>query len=137
MLNDENRILNIDSAKILISFVTYTYPEKISQEDLNKLLSVKKQDFNIVLSHQPEGGIPEEASEKNYDLMLAGHTHGGQITFFPLYNLSPTLLETKYVRGNFTIGNMLLIVTRGLGMSLVPFRLNSTPEITLITLQNN
>ncbi len=137
MLNNENRILDVNGAKMLISFVTYTYPEKIKQYELDTLLAQKKQDFNIVLSHQPEGGIPEEASEDNYDLMLAGHTHGGQITFlFPFFNLSPTLIETKYVRGNFMIGNMMLVVTRGLGMSLVPFRLNSTPEITQIILKN-
>jgi len=138
MLSNENKILDTNGIKMLISFVTYTYPEKIGKEELDNLLSVKKQDFNIVLAHQPEGGIPQEASEKKYDLMLAGHTHGGQITFmFPFFNLSPTLIETKYVRGNFQIGNMFLIVTRGLGMSLVPFRLNSTPEITCITLEKD
>jgi hypothetical protein len=138
MLGNENRILDANGAKILISFITYTYPEKIGKEELDRLLSAKKQDLNIVLLHQPEGGIPQEASEKNFDLMLAGHTHGGQITFlFPFFNLSPTLIETKYVRGNFQIGNMLMVVTRGLGMSLVPFRLNSTPEITVITIKGD
>ena len=138
MLNNENRIINVKGAKILTSFITYTYPDKISQIELDTLLSAKKQDLNIALIHQPEGGIPREAADKNYDLMLAGHTHGGQITFlFPFFNLSPTLIETKYVRGNFQIDNMLMIVTRGLGMSLVPFRLNSTPEITVITIKPN
>jgi predicted MPP superfamily phosphohydrolase len=138
MLNNENRIIDVKNAKILTSIITYTYPAKIGQEELDTLLSAKKQDLNILLIHQPEGGIPQEAAGKNYDLMLAGHTHGGQITFlFPFFNLSPTLIETKYVRGNFQIDNMLMIVTRGLGMSLVPFRLNSTPEITVITIKAN
>jgi predicted MPP superfamily phosphohydrolase len=102
---------------------------------LDKILTEKKEDLNILLFHQPEGGIPEKAAQNNYDLMLAGHTHGGQITFlFPFMNLSPTLIETKFVRGNFYIGKMLLVVTRGLGMSLVPIRLNSTPEITVVTI---
>jgi predicted MPP superfamily phosphohydrolase len=73
--------------------------------------------------------------KNNYDLFLAGHTHGGQITFlFPFINLSPTLFETKYVRGDFKFNNMLMIVNRGLGMSLVPLRYNSTPEVTVIVL---
>lgn len=136
MLNNENRILDVKGAKILVTFVTYTYPAKIAPDELDSLLSVKKQDLNVLLLHQPEGGIPQKASENNYDLMLAGHTHGGQITFlFPFFNISPTLIETKYVRGNFMIGNMMMIVTRGLGMSLVPFRLNSTPEITLVSIR--
>lgn len=138
MLNNENLRLDIHGAKMLISFITYTYPDKINHDLLDKLLSDKKEDLNILLLHQPEGGIPEKAAQKNYDLMLAGHTHGGQITFlFPFINLSPTLIETRFVRGDFHIGNMLLVVTRGLGMSLVPIRLNSTPEITVITIKGN
>jgi len=138
MLNNENLRLDIRGAKMLISFITYTYPDKINPDLLDELLAEKKEDLNILLLHQPEGGIPEKAAQKNYDLMLAGHTHGGQITFlFPFINLSPTLIETRFVRGNFHIGNMLLVVTRGLGMSLVPLRLNSTPEITVITIRKN
>jgi uncharacterized protein len=138
MLNNENLSLDIREARILISFITYTYPDKINPDLLDKLMSGKKEDLNILLLHQPEGGIPEKASKRNYDLMLAGHTHGGQITFlFPFFNLSPTLIETRYVRGDFHLGNMMLVITRGLGMSLVPIRLNSTPEITVITLKGN
>jgi predicted MPP superfamily phosphohydrolase len=138
MLNNENLRLDIHGAKMLISFITYTYPDKINPDLLDELLAEKKEDLNILLLHQPEGGIPEKAAQNNYDLMLAGHTHGGQITFlFPFINLSPTLIETRFVRGNFHIGNMLLVVTRGLGMSLVPLRLNSTPEITVITIRKN
>jgi predicted MPP superfamily phosphohydrolase len=138
MLNNENLRLDINGARMLITFITYTYPDKINPDLLDQLLSEKKEDLNILLLHQPEGGIPEKAAKKNYDLMLSGHTHGGQITFlFPFFNLSPTLIETRYVRGDFHIGNMLLVVTRGLGMSLVPIRLNSTPEITVITLKGN
>lgn len=137
MLHNENLRLNISGARLLISFITYTYPDKIDTSELNNLLSDKKGDLNLLLLHQPEGGIPLKAAGKKYDLMLAGHTHGGQITFlFPFINLSPTFVETKYVRGNFHIGNMLLVVTRGLGMSIIPIRLNSTPEITVITIRD-
>jgi uncharacterized protein len=138
MLHNQNLKLDINRAKLLITFVTYTYPDKIDPDELDKLLNAKKEDLNLLLLHQPEGGIPEKAADRNYDLMLAGHTHGGQITFlFPFKNLSPTLIETKFVRGNFHIKNMLLVITRGLGMSLVPIRLNSTPEITVITLKGS
>ena len=69
--------------------------------------------------------------------------HGGQITFvFPFIQLTPTMFETKYTRGDFwfvnpdkAVSSMLLVVTRGLGMSLAPIRYNSTPEVTLITLK--
>jgi predicted MPP superfamily phosphohydrolase len=45
------------------------------------------------------------------------------------------MFETKYTKGDFWFGDMLLVVTRGLGMSLAPIRYNSTPEVTLITLE--
>src|ERR1035437_3791210 len=89
MLHNQNKTLDINGARILITFVTYTYPDKIDPLELNNLLNVKKEDLNLLLLHQPEGGIPEKAADKNYDLMLSGHTHGGQITFiFPFKNLS-------------------------------------------------
>ena len=84
------------------------------------------------------------ARKNNFDLYLAGHTHGGQISFvFPFVQLTPTLFETTYIQGDFWFDDpdkvgtgMLMIVTRGLGMSIAPLRYNSTPEITLIVLSN-
>ena len=134
MVNNGERTLRIDTANVLITFVTNTYVEHIGSNMLDSLTTQKKRyDLKILLTHQPREKVAEVASEKNYDLMLAGHTHGGQITFlFPFINLTPTLIETKYVRGNFKVGKMLLVVTRGLGMSLAPVRYNSTPEVTVI-----
>ena len=75
--------------------------------------------------------------KNNYDLFLAGHTHGGQITLvFPFIQLTPTLIETRYIKGDFYFNDMLAIVCGGLGMSLAPVRYNSTPEIVIITLKN-
>ena len=62
----------------------------------------------------------------------------GKLRFvFPFIQLTPTMFETKYTNGDFWFGSMLLVVTRGLGMSLAPIRYNSTPEVTLITLRIN
>jgi predicted MPP superfamily phosphohydrolase len=47
------------------------------------------------------------------------------------------MIETNYIQGNFWFGDMLMIVTRGLGMSLAPLRYNSTPEIILITINDS
>lgn len=46
------------------------------------------------------------------------------------------MIETPYMRGEFKFGQMLMVVTRGLGMSLSPVRFNSTPEISVIKLKN-
>jgi hypothetical protein len=136
MIDNDKLILGIDSANIEVTFITNTYSERVDLDVLERLTTDKnKADLRIMLTHQPREFIIEKAVEKKYDLYLCGHTHGGQITFlFPFYNLSPTLSETTYMRGDFYFGDMMMVVTRGLGMSLAPVRFNSTPEITIITL---
>ena len=136
MLDNENKVIRIDSVKIGISFITENYVNRIKESKLNELTSeFPKCDLKILLTHQPRQKLISKAIEKKYNLLLAGHTHGGQITFFfPFFNLSPTLIETNYVKGDFWFGDLLLVVTRGLGMSLAPIRFNSTPEVTVINL---
>ena len=137
MIDDENRTVKVDSAKIKVSFVKNTYVDKAPNGILDTLAyDSTKYDLKIFLVHQPRQRLIDFAVKHNYDLYLCGHTHGGQMTFlFPFYNISPTQIETPYMRGNFKFGNLLMIVTRGLGMSVAPVRYNSTPEITVITLK--
>jgi len=136
MIDNDKLILGIDSVNIEVTFITNTYSERVYEKTLDSLTDdINNADLRILLTHQPREFLIKKAKVKNYDLYLCGHTHGGQITFlFPFYNLSPTMIETKYMRGDFWFNNMLMIVTRGLGMSLAPVRFNSTPEITVITL---
>jgi predicted MPP superfamily phosphohydrolase len=136
MMDDTNKILMIKNETILITFATDTYVRRISQATLNNLVSDNnKYSLKILLTHQPGDYLINSAYLHNYNLLLAGHTHGGQITFlFPFLNLTPTMFETKYIRGDYSLGKMVIIITRGLGMSLVPIRYNSTPEITIINL---
>ena len=136
-LDNEIRKLNIGSAEVGISFVTESYSKRIDGNVLDSLNgSIKTADLKIVLTHQPTDKIIRSSIKNEMDLMLAGHTHGGQITFlFPFINITPTLLETKYVKGDFYFNDLLLIVTRGLGMSLAPIRYNSSPEIVIVTVK--
>ncbi|GBD88437.1 putative metallophosphoesterase [bacterium BMS3Abin03] len=135
MIDNGKRIINVNGAKIGITFVTNTYVEKVPGSILDSLSSNSSGDLKIFLTHQPRENLIEAAYKNHFDLYLAGHTHGGQISLvFPFLQLTPTMIETKYIRGDFRFGNMLMIVTRGLGMSLAPVRYNSTPEITLIVL---
>lgn len=137
MLDNKKVKLIVENSSISISFITHTYSKKINGSLLDSVsVPDAGSDLNFFLTHQPQEFLAEKASENGFDIMLAGHTHGGQITlFYPFFNISPTLFETKYIKGDFRIGNMLLSVNRGLGMSLAPVRYNSTPEITLIILK--
>lgn len=136
MIDNGNITLLIDSSNIRITFITNTYVQRISNSVLDSVAD-KSNNYNlkIFLTHQPRNFLIDKAKKYNYDLYLAGHTHGGQISFlFPFINLSPTLIETKYVKGVFNFGNLTAIVTGGLGMSIAPVRYNSTPEISVINL---
>jgi len=135
MPDNEVRFIEIDSSRIGISFVTNTYVSEISETTLQNLSSSNKAEFKIFLTHQPQEFLINSAIKNNYDLFLAGHTHGGQITLvFPFIQLTPTLVETRFIKGDFYFNDLLVVVCGGLGMSLAPVRYNSTPEIVIITL---
>jgi predicted MPP superfamily phosphohydrolase len=86
----------------------------------------------ILMAHEPD--YADKVIGSGVDLMLSGHTHGGQvrIPFVPPVNLPP--MGQKYVEGHFLLGDLQLYVTRGIGTVGVPFRFRCPPEITLITL---
>jgi predicted MPP superfamily phosphohydrolase len=137
MIDNAKRMINVDGAEIGITFVTNTYVGKVRNEVLDSLSSNCTGDIKIFLTHQPRPYLIEAAQKNHFDLYLCGHTHGGQLSLvFPFIQLTPTMIETKYIQGDFWFGDMLMIVTRGLGMSLAPIRYNSTPEITLIKIVN-
>jgi hypothetical protein len=136
MIDNGKAVIKVNNSEIGIIFITNTYVERISEARLDSLTNGNAgYDLKILLTHQPGKSLVDNAVKNNYDLFLAGHTHGGQITFlFPFRNLSPTLFETPFVRGDFKFDDMLMVVTRGLGMSLIPMRYNSTPEVTVIVI---
>lgn len=86
----------------------------------------------IVLAHEPD--ILPEIAKYKVDLMLSGHTHGGQVRlpFWGAVVLPP--LGKKYVEGSYQYGATQLYVNRGIGTVGAPFRLNCPPEITVLTL---
>jgi predicted MPP superfamily phosphohydrolase len=87
----------------------------------------------ILLSHRPE--IFPLAASHGVPLTLAGHYHGGQITLaLPGLNLSLAHLLTPYPEGLFRIKDSHLYVSRGIGTTFTPIRLNARPEVTLLRL---
>jgi len=88
---------------------------------------------NILLNHNPNDF--DQAAELGFDLMLAGHTHGGQLSLESLHRgLSLARLETPYVSGWFEKSGGQLYVNRGIGTTILPIRLGARPEITLFEL---
>lgn len=91
--------------------------------------------FTVLLSHRPE--YFKQYSEAGIDLVLSGHAHGGQFRLpFVGGLVAPNQgLFPEYDAGLYTEGNTNMIVSRGIGNSILPFRFNNRPEVILIELQ--
>lgn len=88
----------------------------------------------IVLAHDP--GLFPRLHALGADLVLSGHTHGGQWSLTPPPHrvIGPMMYSFPYLRGLYREGNAALYVSRGLGQSM-PIRVNNPPEITQLTLR--
>jgi predicted MPP superfamily phosphohydrolase len=89
--------------------------------------------LNIFLSHNPD--VFPTAARQGWDLTLAGHTHGGQVTVEILnQTLNMARIYTRFVSGLYRMGRAACYVTRGIGTIGIPARLGAPPEITSIRL---
>lgn len=92
--------------------------------------------FKILLSHRPEH--IDIYAKHGADLVLSGHAHGGQIRF-PFKNgiIAPGQgFFPKYTSGLYILGKTDMIVSRGIGNSKFPFRINNRPEVVVISLES-
>lgn len=97
---------------------------------------VKERDFAILITHNPDElarSLPR--SGHLWNLALAGHTHGGQVTFFGKGVTRPTHFGQRYRTGWRTEHSVPILVSNGIGMVTVPFRLFASPEVHVITLK--
>jgi len=104
-------------------------------DDVEKAASGRApDDYSILLSHTPE--IYRRAVQAGFDLMLSGHTHGGQIC---LPGQVPLTLDSDLPRrfgaGAWQHKGMTGYTSRGASCSIIPVRFNCPPEITLHTLR--
>lgn len=93
----------------------------------------------LLMSHAPDYAdfVISHPRAPLIDLMLSGHSHGGQVRLPVVGPLVLPPLGRKYVEGLFRFNRMQLYVNRGLGTVGIPIRLNCPPEITLITLDRS
>ena len=91
----------------------------------------------LLLCHAPDFAdrLLTHPAGQAVDLMLSGHTHGGQIRLPFVRPLVLPPLGRKYIEGFFRLGRLQLYVNRGIGAIGMPFRLACPPEITVITLR--
>lgn len=144
ILENEGRVLERGTAKIHLYGIDdpnvchdgiWGDPTAVTAQRLENL-QIDPESYNILLSHRPD--LMDVYAAAEVDLVLSGHVHGGQfrIPFLGgLYAPSQGFFP-EYDAGLYRLNNTQMIVSRGLGNSSFPLRLNNRPEILVITLQS-
>ncbi len=133
-LENRHHVVEHAGAKILVTGITYVYSQRISTTALRELLrSAPRADLKILLVHQPAWRVLSAAREAGYDLVLAGHTHGGQLVWRPFgIRLSAPRFENPVYRGLNNWSGLPVLVTNGVGLSLAPVRYRAPAEVVRI-----
>ena len=142
VLENESVMLEQSGESIIVagvadpSFITdYLFgdTESVTKEILSEM-NVDNETYTILLAHRPE--LFDVYVESNVDLVFSGHAHGGQFRLpfiggvvAPNQGLFPV-----YDAGLYTKDTTSMIVSRGIGNSLFPFRVNNRPELVVAEL---
>ena len=109
--------------------------ESVARQAIENLQN-ESDGYTILLSHRPE--LFDLYVDTEMDLVFSGHAHGGQFRLpFVGGLVAPNQgFFPKYDAGQFNEENTTMIVSRGVGNSIIPIRFNNRPEIVLVTLRN-
>lgn len=145
LLRNEHRVLNINGKELYMLGIDDTQSSGARMEEvlkyygaMDEFLKTNDPKFStspkVLLCHKPYGF--DTLATKEIDLILSGHTHGGQVVpiKFGNFNLSFAATVSKYIEGLYKIGKSNMYVSRGIGSVGLPIRINCPPEITKITL---
>ena len=130
-------IVGIDDPRFMIDTDKVEKMQPVLGEILKGILQdVPKEEFVLLLSHRPE--LFELYCKQAVDVVLAGHVHGGQVRIpyiggiiGPGQGILP-----DYDAGLYEADDTKMILSRGLGQSIIPFRVNNPPELVVVELQS-
>lgn len=129
---DELNLLGIDCPR------TQHEQDEEYRRDVNRRLHAQlviPGTVNILLSHEPNGFVFDRAADLGIDLILAGHSHGGQLALeFVHRGLNLSHMFYRYTSGWYEQRSTKLYVNRGIGTTGFPIRLGARPEITVLEL---
>lgn len=137
LLQDENHTIEVGkAASVVVTGVTEVYSKASDPQVVDSLTTCAKEGaLKIFASHQVDGHIIKSSQQQGYDLLLAGHTHGGQVHVpFMGMSFSASERETKFISGLYREEGLPINVNNGLGFTLAPVRYNAPPNISVITL---
>lgn len=134
VLVNEHRLLRRGGGELCLAGVDDFWSTAPGPDLTEALADVPEPACRILLAHNPDY-VEDLTGTPRVDLVLSGHTHGGQVNF-PL--LGPPVLpirHRRYAAGLVAGPHCPVYVSRGLGMVEVPVRFNCRPELPLITLR--
>lgn len=143
ILDNKTKVLEVADSKINLIGVNDPsmsyHPEATDSEKIKSELTESNYDknsYSILLSHRPE--LFNTYVDNEIDLVLTGHAHGGQIRIPFIGGLvAPNQgLFPEYTSGTFKEENTSMIISRGIGNSIIPFRINNRPELVIVELKN-
>ena len=132
-INGESiRLIGVNDPSFLTDYLIGD-PEMVMRSKLTQL-HTDGDGFTILLSHRPE--LFDAYADHDLDLVLSGHAHGGQFRIpFVGGVVAPNQgFFPRFDAGIYTDGNTNMLVSRGIGNSILPFRINNRPEVILIEL---
>ena len=108
--------------------------ESVAKQAISELQN-ESDGFTLLLSHRPE--LFDVYVDMGVDLVFTGHAHGGQFRLPVVGGLvAPNQgFFPKYDAGQFIEENTTMIVSRGVGNSIIPFRINNPPELVVVELK--
>jgi len=137
MLKNTGKVLTKDGQKLILAGLD---DWRAGEQDIEKISSaVRGGDCVILMSHNPDA-LPSvisqpSADEKPWaDLVLSGHTHGGQVALFGWGLFANSIYGNRYFSGWYEDGGSMLLVSNGVGSYMLPLRLGAPPQAHLITL---
>ncbi len=149
LINNNIKVLDNETVKIsksnssinILGIIDPSFASKSNDsskviDGLLKKIRYDKSEYNILLSHRPEAF--DVYCDNEIDLVFTGHAHGGQMRVFNhgLFATNQGILP-KYTSGIIKDNKTSMVVSRGIGNSKFPFRINNRPELIIVTLEGD
>ena len=146
ILSDTYTIIEIKNTEIVIAGIDDPDKRKYEMPDYNQKDSMEKafreldeiKSYKILIAHRPE--LIENYKKFSFDLVLSGHTHGGQVIIPYILNglYAPHQgLFPKYAGGVYTHKNLTHIISRGLSINPILPRIFNPPELVIVVIESN
>jgi hypothetical protein len=134
MLMNESVVIERDGSRIRLAGIDDAHFYRA--DNFEKAASdIEPSEYSILLSHTPE--VYQQAAHAEFDLLLSGHTHGGQICLpggIPI--TLDSVLPRRFAAGPWQYHDLVGYTSVGVGTSIVTARFNCPPEVTIHRLQS-